>query len=295
VVVLSVMLFVHHAPPVPLPSTATHTSIPDPSVSAGSRLPTPNRVPEGSAAWLANIQAIQNLMGAVSDAYDTVTLLVPHLTWRTMVSTPIFLFLLFSTVPLLFFPLQLTIFIAGVVPLIFTHPFMRRFLFAPDGGLRQSNLIPIAATRLHRIINDVSLSDKHIESRKLGEIEVFQNERWAWPSSSATNAANGSVIVAGWKNGDSNLRSTERRAWTRERDGSQAVGDDSSHLKIHLKPGWEYVETEDWSPDYLGTWASSGTDRGMSYFDRYCSLKILRYNSMASGNTSDLRWVGLYQ
>ena len=65
VVVLSVMLFVYHAPPVPLPSTATHTSIADPSRSASSLLPTPNPVPEGSAAWLANIQAIQNLMGAV--------------------------------------------------------------------------------------------------------------------------------------------------------------------------------------------------------------------------------------
>lgn len=39
----------------------------------------------------------------------------------------------------------------------------------------------------------------------------------------------------------------------------------SSHLKIHLESGWEYVETEDWSPDYLGAWASSGTDRGKSF------------------------------
>ncbi|KAF9502745.1 hypothetical protein BS47DRAFT_1356814 [Hydnum rufescens UP504] len=200
-------------------------------------------------------------MGVLSDAHDAGMLIVPHLTWQTRASTAIFLFLLFTTLPLLLFlPLRLTAFLAGAGPFLITHPFMRRFIFAPDGGLQQSKVISIVSSQLQRILNEVSLSEKHIEAKELREIEVFQNERWARPSSSATSAANGNVIVAGWKYGDSNLKPIERRAWTREPDGSQAVGDDSSHLKIHLEPGWEYVETEDWTPDYLGRWAPSGAD-----------------------------------
>jgi hypothetical protein len=195
-------------------------------------------------------------------------LVVPHLTWQTRASTPIFLFLLFTTLPLLLLlPLRLTIFLAGVVPFLITHPFMRRFIFTPDGGLHQFKVISIVSSQLQRILNEVSLAEKHIEAKgqsvclvssslfffkffkflspfhssihtidttcwiihfglELREIEVFQNERWARPSSSATSAANGNVIMAGWKHGDSNLKPMERRAWTREPDGSQAVGDD---------------------------------------------------------------------
>ena len=62
-------------------------------------------------------------------------------------------------------------------------------------------------------------------------VEVFQNERWAWPSSSATSAAHGDALLAGWKNGATNLKPTERLPWTRRKDGSEGVG--SARHVIH--------------------------------------------------------------
>ncbi|KAF9506873.1 hypothetical protein BS47DRAFT_1352351 [Hydnum rufescens UP504] len=178
-------------------------------------------------------------------------LIVPHLTWQTRASTAIFLFLLFTTLPLLLFlPLRLTAFLAGVGPFLITHPFMRRSYLLPMAGCSNLN-------QLQRILNEVSLSEKHIEAKgqsSFDEIEVFQNERWARPSSSATSAANGNVIRGRVEIRGLEPETDRTHAWTREPDGSQAVGDDSSHLKIHLEPGWEYVETEDWAPDYLGRW-----------------------------------------
>ncbi|KAF9509343.1 hypothetical protein BS47DRAFT_1349352 [Hydnum rufescens UP504] len=51
---------------------------------------------EGSTTWFANIQGLRNLMGVLSDAHNAGMLIVPHLTWQTRASTPIFLLLLFS-------------------------------------------------------------------------------------------------------------------------------------------------------------------------------------------------------
>jgi len=117
------------------------------------------------------------------------------------------------------------------------------------------------------------------------------------------SAANGNVTVAGWKYRDSNLKPSERRAWMREPDGSQAVGDDSIqfisslHLKIHLEPGWEYVETEDWTPDYLGRWAPSGADGGVFFFTCFSIIRrpVSVSNTLRSWHLMDLRWMGVHQ
>ena len=102
-------------------------------------------------------------------------------------------------------------------------------------------------------------------------MELWENERWGG------DAKGGNV----W--GKTYLRSGERSAWTRGRDGWGGIKEDgtgdvryvispvlhspvstllerltncSSNLTFLLAPGWAFVETEDWRPDIEGTWVS---------------------------------------
>jgi hypothetical protein len=60
--IISVMLLSYHAPEKPS-SGRPRTHIADPFLSASAQPPSSGPAAEGSAAWLANIQALQNLMG----------------------------------------------------------------------------------------------------------------------------------------------------------------------------------------------------------------------------------------
>lgn len=62
--IISVMLSSYHVPQKPLNGRPS-THIADPSLPASAQLPSSGPVVEGSAAWLANIQALQNLMGSM--------------------------------------------------------------------------------------------------------------------------------------------------------------------------------------------------------------------------------------
>lgn len=64
VAIMTIMITSYQAPTKP-PIKADYTNIADPSVSASAQSPAAGPATEGSAAWLANIQAIQNLMGFV--------------------------------------------------------------------------------------------------------------------------------------------------------------------------------------------------------------------------------------
>ena len=36
----------------------------------------------------------------------------------------------------------------------------------------------------------------------------------------------------------------------------------SERIVVKLEPGWAFVETEDWEPDFLARWAPCGADKG---------------------------------
>jgi len=84
----------------------------------------------------------------------------------------------------------------------------------------------------------------------LRTVEVFQNERWAWPSSSATSAAHGDALLAGWKNGATNLKPTERLPWTRKKDGSGGVG--SARQVVHRVCCIDFC----WWPSWIFKWCT---------------------------------------
>jgi len=94
-----------------------------------------------------------------------------------------------------------------------------------------------------RLVDDDALKDRHWQS-ELREIELFENERW---------------VGIGC-----NLKTGERLAWTRGRDGwSDVTADgagDISNLTFPLEPGWLVVETEDWRADVVAEWSQVGAD-----------------------------------
>jgi hypothetical protein len=71
---------------------------------------------------------------------------------------------------------------------------------------------------------------------ELKEISIYQNERWASPTSSQISLCNGNVIQAGWKNGVSGLKPRDRGAWTMGSDGSITAGESKYVRLIILLP-----------------------------------------------------------
>ncbi|KDQ50506.1 hypothetical protein JAAARDRAFT_74158 [Jaapia argillacea MUCL 33604] len=198
------------------PSTGTETSgvPPPPPASAG----------EGSVDWLANLQAIQNLMGFVADASDFVNPVVPHLTYNSPYTFHLLTFAIVSFMALLpivcILPLRFTFLVLGLTPFLLTHPFTQTHLipFILHTPLNHplSKLKQRMRTRLLRVVDDDKLEDRHWVS-EMKEVELFENERW----SAIGDGAGGS-----WSKG--NLRVGERVGWTRGRDGWSGVNEDGS-------------------------------------------------------------------
>lgn len=75
---------------------------------------------------------------------------------------------------------------------------------------------PIVIHGLTRLCRPIDLKD----------VEIYQNERWAWPTSDQKSASGGNVMHAGWRGGVANLKPSDRGGWTRGSDGSVTVGED---------------------------------------------------------------------
>ncbi|KAH9983320.1 integral peroxisomal membrane peroxin-domain-containing protein [Russula compacta] len=205
---------------------------------------------EGSTEWLANLQGVQNLMGLVAEVYDAAFPYVLHLTFATPYTPVIFTITLLTTILALPFlsliPLRPLFLVGGLAPFAFSHPLVQRTLtqLLPN--------LPLHHWRacLTRLIDNDRLKDRHWQS-ELREVELFENERW--------------LPVEGIAWSKANLKSGERVAWTRGRDGWSAVttdgsGDVSSNLTFLLEPGWAFVETEDWRADVEAKWSEVGSD-----------------------------------
>jgi hypothetical protein len=139
-----------------------------------------------------------------------------------------------------------------------------------------------------RLIDDDKLKDRHWQS-ELREVELFENERW-FPGDEST----------GWSK--ANLKSSERVAWTRGRDGwtglaLDGIGDirsvvaslappfllalvrshgNSSNLTFLLESGWAFVETEDWRADIEAKWSEVSAD------DCECFSQVFAYSIVIS-------------
>ncbi|KAI0087896.1 integral peroxisomal membrane peroxin-domain-containing protein [Irpex rosettiformis] len=228
-----------------------------PEAPKGNRVPPLPTAPasEWSTDWLSNVQAIQNLMGAFSDAYDLVYPTIPHLNYQSPF-TPLVLtvvaILSIILVPLVqLVPLRVTFLFLGIFPFLLTHPFTR-FTLLPFAMQLAQPYFKVARARLTRLVDNDHLEDKHWRS-ELKEVYLWENERWAGISGVDENV----LSEASWSK--NNLRLGERKAWTRGRDGWSGVaedgsGDVSSNLTFSLSSGWLFVETEDWRPDLEGAW-----------------------------------------
>ncbi|KAF9646284.1 hypothetical protein BDM02DRAFT_3100075 [Thelephora ganbajun] len=234
-----------------------------------SPAPSP-QVFEGTAVWQANLQGIQNLMGFVSDVDDAILSLLPHLTYQTpytplLLTTSVITLLL--SIPLVYLvPFRLAALFLGLFPFFFTHPFAQSTLLPAVNTTVISPSWKAGFSWFYRILDDDKLEDKHWRA-ELRQVEVFENERWnphsreaSGSTASAISGLSGSGLI-GW--GKYNLKSGERKAWTRGRDGWSGVaegGDVSSCLTFALDEGWSFVETEDWRPDITGSWSPCGAD-----------------------------------
>ncbi|KAG2155853.1 integral peroxisomal membrane peroxin-domain-containing protein [Suillus bovinus] len=240
---------------------------------------------EGSVDWQANLQAIQNLMGAFSDGYDTLSPLTPHLIHRSthtsLILTLTLLSFLFMLPMLPLVPLRLLFFILGVSPFAWTHPVTQMRIMPLLKGVVNGGIVKGGSIKLRRWLDDDRLDDKHWGA-EMREVELWENERWApGPSLSSSfgtqddldavgsgfdvvDGSGSALLGAGagtWSK--TNLRPADRAPWTRARDGWSGVGGEVSNLTFSLAPGWAFVETEGWRPDTLGSWVSAS---GSNYF-----------------------------
>ncbi|EJU03770.1 hypothetical protein DACRYDRAFT_99289 [Dacryopinax primogenitus] len=189
---------------------------------------------EGSTEWLANVQAIQNLMGFASDIYDLALPLLPHLTQRTVYSIPLTRFLSLSVLLLLpflpYLPLRPIFLCLGLSPFLLTHPSvlpLHPHLLAKLHSL--GSLVALKAK------DDDALTCSHWTARAGGErtwglIETWERETFRLPEGAS------------------------------EQIGKQWLPEGlRSAFEVALIPGWETVD-EGWVCDFFAGWAGGGAD-----------------------------------
>ena len=188
-----------------------------------------------------------------SDTDDAILPFLPHLTYQTPYTSLLLttsIVTLLSSIPLVYFiPLRLTVLTLGLLPFFFTHPFTQSTLLSALNTISVSPSWKVAFSWFYRVLDDDKLEDKHWRA-ELRQVEVFENERWNPYSREASSSTaptvsgfSGSGFVAppplgtydktitgvgkysqsGW--GKSNLKSGERKTWTRGRDGWSGVAE----------------------------------------------------------------------
>ncbi|RSH83841.1 hypothetical protein EHS25_005456 [Saitozyma podzolica] len=247
----------------------------------------PPKEAESSVDYYMNIQAIQNTMGWISDAYD---IIAPQLAAVTSPSAsptafPITLthLLLVLLVPSICLPLLPDFLIPylllplGILPPLFFHP-----------NLTQATLsLPRNATllRVRSTLETLALSDTlpdWLTYSCLSRVEVWENERLDPAVASKTGPIPSGAYAA------RHLRAGERAPWVKVglRLGETIEGSDSgdsvwasageavpaeggsSEKVLALKDGWAYIPGEDWRVDVCGLWSEVGTDEdGWAYSD----------------------------
>jgi len=174
-----------------------------------------------------------------SEGYDLIVPLIPHLKPSPQVVFPLVVLIGLALLVPLFVPTKLIFFVAGLVPIILSHPYI-----LPLIPLVLSSNEKHLLTRWRAFRDDDRLSDACWKCG-LREVELWENERW-----------DKEKRVWG--------KDAERNRWTRGADGWSPLsgeGQVSSNLTFALEPGWTFVESEDWKEDLHAAWANLRADQ----------------------------------
>lgn len=149
---------------------------------------------------------------------------IPHLNYSSPYTSLILTIVAVTSmlsIPLVqLIPLRAAFLVIGLAPFFVTHP-CTRFTLIPLVNQVISSHVKRTRVRFARLVDNDRLEDKHWRS-ELKEVYLWENERWAGVAGSEDDG----ITEAGWSK--SNLRPTERRGWTRGRDGWSGVSDDGS-------------------------------------------------------------------
>ncbi|WVW78583.1 hypothetical protein I302_100539 [Kwoniella bestiolae CBS 10118] len=275
--------------------------------SEGETVEKPTVAPRESESGVdiyMNLQAIQNLMGLVSDGYDY---LAPRLTSFFTPNQPIstsnpsnlpltFTHIILISLPASFLlPLTPSFIIPylllpmGIIPPLIFHPNLTLYLLA----LPSHPLVKRIRAYLEIILLDDKLSDS-IGIAKLDKVEVWESQRLDPKLSSTLNTSSSTSVsgttaasktldmVAGnWSS--KHLRASDRSPWVKvgKVDTKWKNTDDSplpsseggekekeAKMILALAEGWDWVPNEDWRVDVLGEWSEGGVDdEGWLYTD----------------------------
>ncbi|KAG2344389.1 hypothetical protein BDR05DRAFT_999152 [Suillus weaverae] len=174
--------------------------------------------------------------------------LIPLILTLALLSFPFLL----PVLPLI--PLCVLFFVLGVFPFIWTHPVMQARILPllKAGGNASTILTGITSSkyaamkiRLRRWIDDDTLYDKH-----------WGAEMWEHKNTKDNLDAMGSGFDV-WDEFRSALLVCG--SWDVEKDTLEAAGVEwaVNNLTFSLAPGCEFVETEGWRLDALGSWVSA--------------------------------------
>ncbi|OCF37433.1 hypothetical protein I316_00554 [Kwoniella heveanensis BCC8398] len=256
----------------------------------------PPKEVESGVDYYMNLQAIQNLMGLVSDGYDYIAPRLaslqspnPPTSTLSLPVTPTHLMLLLLP-PTLFLPLtpvQLIPYLLlplGLAPPLLFHPNLTPSIL----NLPSHPLVRKVRAIVENLMLDDRLSDD-IGRKAIGKVEVWENERLDPKiASSASNAGSAPVVLPVGSWGAKHLRPSDRSPWVKvpsddskwksttdgllsstsssgnaeEKDGKDAK------MVLALQEGWEWIPGEDWRIDASGLWSDVGIDaEGWVYSD----------------------------
>ncbi|TYJ56296.1 hypothetical protein B9479_002986 [Cryptococcus floricola] len=254
----------------------------------------PPKEAESGVDYYMNIQAIQNLMGLVSDAYDYIAPrfnVIQHPSQNTsptslpFTHTHLILLLLPPTLLLPLTPPQLLPYLLlplGLLPPLACHPNLTPWLLALPHDRR--------VRRVRDIVEHWLLTDRlpdTFSGKTISQVCVWENERL-----DPKLPAPGPIPPTAWSS--RYLRQGDRQAWIKspepalnldsslaeDKEGGGCLwkstettlspeADEGVEAQVlALKPGWEWVPGEEWRVDMSGEWSGFGIDdEGWSYTD----------------------------
>lgn len=228
----------------------------------------PPKEAESSVDYYMNMQAIQNLMGLIADAFDAVTPYIALVggkdtspTSFPLTPTTVILALIPPTLLVPLTPawaIKYLMLPMGILPPLAFHP---NFIAAIEALPRSRRALQTRALLENAVLTD-GLSDD-LGRRPLDRVQVWENERL--DPSVAIKASTAPPPPGSWS--VRFLRAGERAPWVKVRSGDSAwaaeeVGDDGPNMVLGLKDHWEFVPGEDWRVDVCGLWSDVGTDAG---------------------------------
>nr|XP_018265564.1 uncharacterized protein I303_01934 [Kwoniella dejecticola CBS 10117]OBR87722.1 hypothetical protein I303_01934 [Kwoniella dejecticola CBS 10117] len=247
----------------------------------------PPKETESSVDIYMNLQAIQNLMGLVSDGYDYLapklssfqnpnpnanTNTISTVTTLPLTFTHILLVLLPPTVLLPLTPSFLIPYLLlplGIVPPLAFHPNLTSAIYS----IPSHPLIKQVRSFVEILMLNDKLSDE-VGNKRISNVQVWENERLDPKISISITGTAGMIPPGSWS--FKNLRASDKSPWAKvdlaeenkwrsveDAPGSGSGSDKESQkakLILALKEGWEWVSGEDWRIDVRGQWSENGVD-----------------------------------